>query len=119
MNLNAWLEAGWLRPLEVRPEEIRGLLDRSAAALEQTGVVGLANEWRFIMAYDSALLAATAALAACGFRTSRESHHVRVIESLSYTVCADALLVRTFSRLRKRRHEAHYEYTVDVTEQET
>jgi hypothetical protein len=48
------------------------------------------------IAYNAALQAATAALAAAGYRASRDAHHYRVIQSLKETIGADASVVTTF-----------------------
>ncbi len=41
------------------------------------------------IAYNAALQTATAALAAAGYRATRDSHHYRVIQSLAFTIGAD------------------------------
>jgi len=47
------------------------------------------------IAYNAALQAATAALAAAGYRATRDQHHDRVIQSLRETVGVDAPTVNT------------------------
>lgn len=61
------------------------------------------------IAYNAALQASTAALAAAGYRASRDAHHFRVIESLTLTIGADANLVATFDAYRKKRNISGYE----------
>jgi hypothetical protein len=61
------------------------------------------------IAYNAALQASTVALAAAGYRASRDSHHFRVIESLALTIGADANLVATFDAYRKKRNISGYE----------
>lgn len=61
------------------------------------------------IAYNAALQAATAALAAAGYRASRDQHHYRVIQSLRETIGADAALINTFDTFRKKRNVAGYE----------
>lgn len=61
------------------------------------------------IAYNAALQAATAALAAAGYRASRDQHHYRVIQSLRETIGADTALVNTFDTFRKKRNVAGYE----------
>jgi hypothetical protein len=46
----------------------------------------LSPDWRLNIAYNAALQAATAALAAAGYRASREAHHCRAIQSLAFTI---------------------------------
>ena len=54
----------------------------------------VSDDWRFAIAYNAALQAATAALAAAGYRASRENHHYRVIQSLELTLGKDAKFIR-------------------------
>ena len=61
------------------------------------------------IAYNAALQAATAALAAAGYRPSRDAHHYRVIQSLRETIGADAAVVATFDAFRKKRNISGYE----------
>lgn len=61
------------------------------------------------IAYNAALQAATAALAASGYRASRDQHHYRVIQSLRETLGVDATVVATFDAFRKKRNITGYE----------
>ena len=61
---------------------------------------------------------ATAALAAAGYRASREAHHYRVIQSLAYTIKADARLINQFDKFRKKRNISAYEQAGAVSKQE-
>ena len=79
---------------------------------------GLSPDWKLNIAYNAALRVATAALAACGFRASRQAHHYRVIQSLAYTIGADAELVAQLDTFRKKRNIADYERAGVVSEQE-
>jgi hypothetical protein len=70
------------------------------------------------IAYNAALQSATAALAASGYRVSREAHHYRVIQSLSFTIGADKNLVNQLDQFRKKRNISDYERAGLVSEQE-
>jgi hypothetical protein len=59
--------------------------------------------------YNAALQAATAALAAAGYRASRDSHHYRVIQSLREKIGTDTSDLATFDAFRKKRNIAGYE----------
>ena len=61
---------------------------------------------------------ATAALAASGYRASREAHHYREIQSLTHTIDADAGLVAQLDGFRKKRNISDYERSGMVSEQE-
>jgi hypothetical protein len=82
------------------------LADRDIGASQTPS---LPADWRFAIAYNAALQAATAALAAAGFRAAREVHHYRVIQSLALTIGASNELIRNFDAFRKRRNMSSYE----------
>lgn len=86
--------------------------------LEDCQTPGLSPDWKLNIAHNAALQVATAALAACGFRASRQAHHYRVIQSLAHTIGADATLVAQLDAFRKKRNIADYERAGMVSEQE-
>lgn len=59
-----WVQNGWLTEHRSSTEEIRSLLDLADRDLLNCQVKGLDADWRFAIAYNSALQAANAALAA-------------------------------------------------------
>lgn len=79
---------------------------------------GLSPEWRLNIAYNAALQAATAALAASGFRVSRDMHHYRVIQSLMLTIGAETGLVRNLDAFRKKRNISGYDRAGMVSDRE-
>ena len=79
---------------------------------------GLSADWQLNIAYNAALQLATAALAASGYRASRESHHYRVIQSLTHTLGADVKLVAQLDGFRKKRNISDYLRAGTVSEQE-
>ena len=62
--------------------------------------------------------AATAALAAAGYRAPREQHHYRTIQSLALTIGWPAAKVDRFDRFRKKRNIGGYETAGVVSERE-
>lgn len=86
--------------------------------LRDCQVQGLSPDWHLNIAYNAALQSATAALAACGYRVSREAHHYRVIQSLHLTIGADKELVHQLDQFRKKRNISDYERAGLVSEQE-
>ena len=118
MSLGDWLRNGWLAEHTTSPTEIGELLAIADRDLADCRVQGLSPEWRLNIAYNAALQASTAALAACGYRASREAHHYRVIQSLALTIGADASLVRQFDLFRKKRNIGGYERVGTVSDQE-
>jgi hypothetical protein len=57
----------------------------------------------------AAFQAATAALAAAGYRASRDNHHYRVIQSLELTLGKDAKFIRAFDAFRRKRNVSNYD----------
>ena len=80
MSLRDWLRNGWLIEHRTSPQEIGDLLAVADRDLHDCRSGGLSADWRLNIAYNAALQAATAALAAAGYRPAREMHHFRVIQ---------------------------------------
>jgi hypothetical protein len=119
VSLQDWVAQGWILEHESSPEEIRGLLAVADRDLANAQVPNLSAEWQLIIAYNSALRSATAALAASGFRPSTQgSHHYYVIESLHFTILAEAKLITQLDRFRKKRNLSAYEHSGAVSDQE-
>jgi len=118
MSLEDWLKNGWLVEHKTSPAEFSDLLAIADRDLTDCRVQGLSAEWKLNIAYNAALQAATAALAACGYRASRDAHHHRVIQSLTLTIGADPSLVRRFDAFRKKRNISGYERVGMVSDQE-
>ena len=118
MSLQDWQKDGWL--VEHRPsqKEIGDLLGMAGRDLAQSQTPDLSPDWQLSMAYNAALQAAVAALAAAGYRASPEAHHYRVIQSLAYTIKADAKLIVQLDKFRKKRNISSYERADSVSKQE-
>ncbi len=119
MDLQNWLANDWLIEHKTTSREIADLLAIVDRDLENCRVPGLSPDWKLAMAYNAALQAATAALAASGYRATRESHHYRVIKSLALTIGAEAELITQLDQFRKKRNITDYERPGTVSEQET
>lgn len=109
MSLADWERNGWLTAHRTSRNEIRDLLEVVDRDLADSAAEGLSADWGMNIAYNAALQAATAALAAAGYRASRDQHHYRVIQSLRETIGADNALVNTFDAFRKKRNVTGYE----------
>lgn len=118
MSLRDWLRNSWLVEHKTSQSEIAALLAIVERDLANAKVVGLADDWKFNIAYNAALQAATAALAATGFRAAREQHHYRTIQSLALTIGWPAAKVDQFDRFRKKRNIIGYESAGVVSERE-
>jgi hypothetical protein len=121
VSLHDWLEDGWLTEHQTSPQEIADLLnvaERDLNDCRAAKTARLSPDWQLNIAYNAALQVATAALAASGYRASREAHHYRVIQSLTHTIDADAGLVVQLDGFRKKRNISDYERSGMVSEQE-
>jgi len=61
------------------------------------------------IAYNAGLQAATAALAAAGYRATRDNHHYRVIQSLEFTTAPIEGSSTLFDGFRKKRNISSYD----------
>ena len=109
MSLSDWERNGWLQSHKSSPTEVRDLLAVVERDLADSAAEGLSADWRMNIAYNAALQAATIALAAAGYRASRDQHHYRIIQSLRETLGTDASSVNTFDTFRKKRNAAGYD----------
>ena len=118
MSFEDWVKNGWLEVHKSSKEEIANLLGIVERDLKDSKAKGVSNDWRFAIAYNAALQASTAALAAAGYRATRESHHYRVIQSLSLTLGKDAAFIRSFDAFRKKRNVSNYDIGGGVSDRE-
>ncbi len=118
MSFEDWVKNGWLEVHKSSKEEIANLLGIVERDLKDSKAKDVSNDWRFAIAYNAALQAATAALAAAGYRATRESHHYRVIQSLSLTLGKDAAFIRSFDAFRKKRNVSNYDIGGGVSDRE-
>ena len=118
MSLQDWVQYGWLTKHQSSREEIQSLFGVVDRDLRECHAQGLGADWRFAIAYNAALQAATAALAAAGYHATRDSHHYRVFQSLEYTIHAETKLVHRLDAFRKKRNLSSYELGGTVSEGE-
>jgi HEPN domain-containing protein len=118
VSLQDWLKSRWLIKHQTSRQEIVDLLDMADRDLAQCRTPNLSPDWQLNIAYNAALQAATAALAAAGYRAAREAHHYRVIQSLAYSIEADPVLIAQLDKFRNKRNISDYERAGGVSEQE-
>src|SRR4030095_12768582 len=99
-------------------DEVRDLFAVIERDLADADLAGLSPDWRLNIAYNAALQAATAVLAASGYRAAREAHHYRVIQSLAHTIDAPKPFISRLDLFRKKRNLGEYERAGAVSEQE-
>jgi hypothetical protein len=109
VSLTDWLKYGWLTEHQPTAAEIRDLFAVIERDLADSGLAALSSDWRLNIAYNAALQAATAALAACGYRAARESHHYRVLQSLAYSIGSPRTFISRLDLFRKKRNLGEYE----------
>lgn len=78
----------------------------------------MSEDWQLAIAYNAALQLAVVALAASGYRATRDAHHYRVIQSLTFTLGVDTKLVAKLDAFRKKRNVSDYERVGLVSEKE-
>jgi len=118
MSLETYLRNRWIRKHDSSSREIADLFALADRDIEQSQTPGLGPEWRFDIAYNSALQSAIAALAAAGFRAERVSKHLRVIACLEFTVGLPKTEVRLLDMFRRKRHVAVYEQVGAISTRE-
>jgi len=119
MALADWLDCGILASHTPNRNEIVGLPSIVERDLRDCRAPGLSPEWQLSIAYNAILQAATAALAAAGYRVRRrEGGHYHSLESLACTVGVEPDVLRTADVLRKKRHLSDYVRAGAVSQQE-
>lgn len=118
MSLEDWLANKLIEIHRPSVREIAELLNICDRDLEKSRISELGPDWQLSIAYNAALQAAIAALAASGYRAKKEGHHYRVIQSLAYTIKAEPALIKQLDKFRQKRNISDYERSGMVTEQE-
>lgn len=118
MSLRDWLNNRWLEEHQTSSQEIADLLAIADRDIADSQISELSADWKMTIAYNAALQLATAALAASGYRAVRESHHYRIIQSLSYTINADDGMITLFDQFRKKRNISGYDCAGMISDQE-
>ncbi len=118
MSLEDWEKNGWVIKHKTSPAEIADILAAVDRDLLTCRTPNLDTDWRFNIAYNAALQAATAALAAAGYRAAREMHHYRVIMSLAFTIGSDDEVIELLDRFRKKRNAGTYERAGIISDHE-
>lgn len=118
MSLQDWLNEKLIEKHRTSAGEIANLLHICDRDLEKVQIAELGPDWRLSIAHNAALQAATAALAAAGYRARNEGQHYRLIQSLAFTVNTKPAVIKQLDKFRKKRNMSDYERAGLVTEQE-
>lgn len=118
MSLQDWARNGRLIEHNTSAQEISDLLGVADRDIQNCQVAGLSPDWQLGIAYNSVLQMATAALAARGYRASRESHHYWTLQTLTFTMGLDKGTIGQLDQFRKKRNISDYERAGIVSDQE-
>ncbi len=118
MSLENWLNEKLIEKHRPSAREIANLLHICDRDLEKVLIIELGTDWRLSIAHNAALQAATAALAAAGYRARKEGQHYRVIQSLAFTIKTDLATIKQLDKFRQKRNISDYERAGLITEQE-
>jgi uncharacterized protein (UPF0332 family) len=118
VSLQDWLNEKLIETHHTSAGEIANLLRICDRDLEKVQIVELGPDWRLSIAHNAALQAATAALAAAGYRARSDGQHYRLIQSLAFTVNTKQAVIKQLDKFRKKRNMSDYERAGLVTEQE-
>jgi len=118
VRLEELLNEGRLKSHKTNRKEIEQLFAVFERDIADAQAAGLSADRRFATAYNAALMATRAALAACGYRTSGEGGHYWTIQSLAFTLKLDAKTISKLNKFRQKRNISDYEMIGMVSEQE-
>ena len=119
MSLERYVENSWLRREPTSPQEIADQLGIVARSMNDAVVETISDDLRFYTAFNAVLALANTALRASGYRTTNQpGHHTRTIETLEYTIGADARLIRKLLAFSKKRNVASYDSAGAISSQE-
>jgi len=118
VSLEDWLTDKLIETHRPSAGEIANLLHICDRDLEKCQITELGPDWRLSIAHNAALQAASAALAAAGYRARKEGQHYRVIQSLAFTINTDPAIIKQLDKFRQKRNISDYERAGLVTEQE-
>jgi hypothetical protein len=119
MSLEKYVENAWLRREATSPQEIADQLGIVARSIRDASVKDISDDLRFYATFNAVLALANTALRASGYRTTNQSgHHTRTIETLEYTIDADAKLIRKLLGFSKKRNVASYDSAGSISDQE-
>jgi hypothetical protein len=109
MTLRQWSANRWVVEHETSRAEILDLLAVVERDLADAAIDGLSPDGKLGIAYNAALQLATAALAAAGYRPTRDRAHERAILSLRYTIELEQGTVELLDAVRRKRNLGNYE----------
>lgn len=110
MSLSEWLGNRWVVAHQATRDEVADLFAIVDRDLKDAAIPRLSSDWRLGITYNAGLQLATLALAAEGYRPTRERAHERAILSLRETVGVNARTIDFLDAVRRKRNQINYEY---------
>lgn len=118
MDLETWLQNGWLTRFELSDREARQHLSAAHREL-QDARQDISPQSRFALAYNAALRLCSLALAKAGYRATRDQKHYRSVAALPLILGTQAQELAAFlEACRTKRHQITYEGDDLVSEEE-
>ena len=115
MNLENWLDNGWLRKHQTSKQEIADLLniiERDVKDAKQS----ISADWKFGIAYNAALKLCTILLYVEGYKSEKNLQHYRTIQALPLILGDSKLLDAEYlNTYRSKRNILEYDYAGGVT----
>jgi inactivated superfamily I helicase len=108
----------WLVEHRSSSEEISNLVAIVDRDLDDSATERLSPDWRLGICWNAVLHLAMLALAAEGYRPSRERSHERAVASLRYSVGLTQERVDLLDALRRRRNRSNYDRAGTVSRSE-
>jgi hypothetical protein len=118
LSLADWLNEKLITPHKPAPDEIADLLHVCDRDLEKVKIIELGSDWRLSIAHNAALQAATAALAASGYKARSQGQHYIALHSLAFTLKLSPAVIKCLDKFRQKRNISDYERAGAVTEEE-
>ncbi|TLM74402.1 MAG: DNA-binding protein [Actinobacteria bacterium] len=110
MNLPQWSQEGRLRPHRPTSSERAALLEAVGRDLDDAANLGISADRRFATAYSAALMLASLALHAAGYRAAGPGHHETTMRSLPLVMGPEQLeRSRYLDACRIKRNHVDYD----------
>lgn len=108
---------GLVEKIKVNIKQVSNNLNKSLKDIKTAKAnLKIDVEWSFVIAYHSMLRAGRALMLFSGYRPKGKDIHKTIILFTEKTLGEDfKLLIKTFDRMRKKRHTFIYEPTISIT----
>jgi hypothetical protein len=119
MTLEEWQKNKWLKREPSSGKEIADLLGLVERNLRDAEVDLISLDARLQFVFNAALISATIALRATGYRVPAiEGHHEKTLNSLKFTLGYDSSLIARLNGFRKKRGNIVYDMAGTTSQSE-